>query len=205
MYHTSLSLVIGFHGCDKSIRDAIVNSQSMLHASKNQYDWLGHGMYFWENNSQRALHFAQELKKRPQDGKKPINEPAVLGAVINLGLCLDLLDKEYIDYVNESFETVRDSYASIRIPLPQNISFGSSGDRLIRRLDCTVIEYAHFRRRRRKARPFDSVRGVFIEGAPIYPTAGFYEKSHSQLCIRNPNCIKGFFIPRETVADWVMP
>jgi len=45
--------------------------------------------------------------------------------------------------------------------------------------------------------PYDSARGVFIEGSPIYTNAGFSEKTHIQICIRNANCIKGFFIPRE--------
>jgi hypothetical protein len=44
---------------------------------------------------------------------------------------------------------------------------------------------------------FDSVRGVFWEGRELYPNAGFREKDHIQICIRNPNCIKGFFYPRE--------
>jgi hypothetical protein len=51
----------------------------------------------------------------------------------------------------------------------------------------------------------DSRRGVFIEGDPIYNTAGFYEKSHIQLCIGNPNCIKGLFIPKEENKKWLVP
>ena len=176
----------------------------MLHVSKNDYDWLGHGMYFWENNFQRALHFAQELKKRQQNGKEPIIEPAVLGAVIDLGYCLDLLDKEYIDMVGQSFSMVRDSYAALNVPLPKNTGLGTSRDLLIRKLDCSVIAHVHFQARR-KARPFDSIKGVFIEGEPLYPTAGFHEKSHIQLCICNPNCIKGFFVPRVTDKKWAMP
>jgi len=47
---------------------------------------------------------------------------------------------------------------------------------------------------------FDSTRGVFTEGGPIFPGAGILEKSHIQICIRNPNCIKGFFLPRKEIA-----
>ena len=200
MYASRPGLIIGFHGCDRSVRDAIVNSQSMLHASKNDYDWLGHGMYFWEKNFQRALHFAQELQKR----KKPIREASVLGAIIDLGLCLDLLDKEYIGAVAKSFASVRDSYASLDVAVPRNTGLGTSRDLLIRQLDCAVIEHVHFKARR-NGRPFDSVRGVFIEGEPLYPSAGFYDKSHIQICVCNPNCIKGFFIPRIVDKKWPMP
>ena len=26
-----------------------------------------------------------------------------------------------------------------------------------------------------------------------------------QLCVRNPNCIEGFFIPRKENAEWIVP
>ncbi len=47
--------------------------------------------------------------------------------------------------------------------------------------------------------PFDSVRGVFFEGNELYEGAGFLDKTHIQICIRNPNLIRGYFIPRKEV------
>jgi hypothetical protein len=46
---------------------------------------------------------------------------------------------------------------------------------------------------------FDSVRGVFTEGGPAFPGSGIQEKNHIQICIRNSNSIKGFFLPRKEV------
>jgi hypothetical protein len=46
---------------------------------------------------------------------------------------------------------------------------------------------------------FDSSRGVFTEGGPAFPGAGIQSKNHIQICIRNPNCIKGFFLPRKEI------
>jgi len=40
------------------------------------------------------------------------------------------------------------------------------------------------------------VKGVFWEGHSLYPNAGFAEKNHIQICVCNPNCIKGYFLPR---------
>lgn len=99
-------MVLGFHGCDKSIRDKIVSTKGeVINPSENEYDWLGHGAYFWENNHERALLFAQELKENPpKDKKNPIKEPAVLGAVIDLGYCLDLLDSDYLKILKESYD-----------------------------------------------------------------------------------------------------
>lgn len=53
--------------------------------------------------------------------------------------------------------------------------------------------------------PYDSVRGVFTEGKEIYPNAGFVEKTHIQLCIINPNCIKGYFKPMAYDENYNMP
>ena len=72
MYPAKPGLLIGFHGCDETVRNNVVNNQSMLYESANDYDWLGSGMYFWENNRQRAFNFAESLKEHPQRGKIPV-------------------------------------------------------------------------------------------------------------------------------------
>ena len=48
------NLVIAYHGCDESVRDAVVMGQE-LKRSENPYDWLGNGIYFWENDEQRTI------------------------------------------------------------------------------------------------------------------------------------------------------
>ena len=42
---------------------------------------------------------------------------------------------------------------------------------------------------------FDSVRGIFIEGRAAYEGAGFADKSHIQVAVRNPGAIIGYFLP----------
>jgi hypothetical protein len=71
-----------------------------------------------------------------------------------------------------------------------NKPIGENKDLLLRDLDCAVIETLHsLRYPNSDFKSFDSVRGVFWEGAEIYPNAGFKEKNHIQICIRNKNCI----------------
>ncbi len=60
-----------------------------------------------------------------------------------------------------------------------------------------VIEYTRQFLENKGELPFDSIRAVFVEGDPIYPDAGFNEKSHIQICIINPNCVKGIFLQRK--------
>lgn len=78
------------------------------------------------------------------------------------------------------------------LPMPANRPVRKEGPILLRRLDCAVVNLAM------ESNPhFDTVRAVFVEGDPIYPDAGFHEKSHIQICVRNPNRIAGTFRPRE--------
>jgi len=57
MYETLPSFVLGFHGCDRRVAERVFAGKSTLKSSENDYDWLGHGVYFWENNPQRAMDF----------------------------------------------------------------------------------------------------------------------------------------------------
>ncbi len=205
MYPAKPGFVIGFHGCDKKVRDAIVSSKSSLKASTNDYDWLGNGMYFWENNQERALWFSKELSRSPRRGKSSIKTPSVIGAIIDLGYCLDFLDTEYLRLLKDSYQNLDLSCKTLGVDLPKNKKDTKSKDLLLRRLDCAVIENLHLQRQINNYRPFDSTRGVFVEGEEIYPNAGFNEKNHIQICIRNPNCIKGFFIPRTQDKNFLIP
>ena len=40
---------------------------------------------------------------------------------------------------------------------------------------------------------FDTVRGLFSEGKPIYRNAKFLEKTHAQIAVCNLSAIKGVF------------
>ena len=54
LYSRRSNLVIGFHGCDQSVVEKVIAGKTELLASTNDYDWLGSGIYFWENNEERA-------------------------------------------------------------------------------------------------------------------------------------------------------
>ena len=82
LYSRRSNLVIGFHGCDKSVIDAVVAGKTELLASTNDYDWLGNGIYFWGNNEERTWQWADDSAKRKSS---LVKEPAVIGAIIDLG------------------------------------------------------------------------------------------------------------------------
>lgn len=88
MYQRLPSWVLGFHGTDEeTVEKIICDPRQHVEFSTNDYDWLGHGAYFWENDPVRALRFSQErMKWKRIENKKP----AVIGAIIDLGHCLNL-------------------------------------------------------------------------------------------------------------------
>ncbi|MFC3562906.1 hypothetical protein [Pedobacter jamesrossensis] len=207
MYNQRPNLILGFHGCDQSVRDQLLLDPNKYKTSKEDYDWLGHGIYFWENNYERALEWANDKKKRGT-----ITNPAVVGAVIQLGNCCDLTDRNSIEVVKSYYQNLKEDFADIGIPLPVNkdIKADKHKDMLLRELDCTVLEYMHSRildgykadlsaKGYSEFAIYDSTRGIFTEGGPAFDGSGIFDKSHIQICIRNSNCIKGFFMPRKEI------
>lgn len=198
MYSVLPHFVLGFHGCDKVVAERVFSAQAELKSSDNNYDWLGHGIYFWENNPERALEFARRIKQYPKMSCGKIDTPAVVGAIIDLGHCFNLLDSKFIALLKTGYNVVAENFRQSEESMPENTAIDTNGDILRRCLDCAVIEAVHNKQdelvKNGKADyQFDTTRGVFIEGEQVYPTAGFRSKNHIQICVRNPNCIKGYF------------
>lgn len=158
---------------------------SAFKLSNNDYDWLGPGIYFWEANPQRGIEFAKEASRR---GAASISKPFVIGAVIELGLCLDLTTSNGLEWVRIAYDSLVDVSRAAVLSLPLN-----SKDQLRRNLDCAVIRRLHTILEAQKLPRVDTLKGVFTEGQPVYPDAGFREKTHIQIAVRNPRCIKGVF------------
>ncbi|MBI2497021.1 MAG: hypothetical protein HYV75_03555 [Opitutae bacterium] len=192
------AFVLGFHGCDESVGEKVLAGKDHLKPSANDYDWLGHGIYFWENSPKRARHWAEFLASRPTKTKTPIKRPFVLGAVIDLGNCLDLTEAASLAFVRRSYDDMKMGFETIGLDLPKNEP-GAKGDEdlLKRKLDCAVINYAHALREDDEdgLNPFDSVRGAFAEGEPLYAGAKIMAKTHIQVCVRKPSSIRGYFRP----------
>ena len=205
MYSSLPTFVIGFHGCDKEVQQKVLLGKATLTSSENDYDWLGDGIYFWENNPTRALDFAKEVKNNPRRYSVNIKIPAVIGAIIDLGNCFNLVDSRYIELLREGYTLLTKTAEKAGFNLPQNTIRDDSGNTLKRNLDCAVIRTIHTSREAGGKEPFDTVRGVFIEGKELYENAGFNTKTHIQLCVRNVNCIKGFFLPREPDLNLPIP
>lgn len=181
-------LTVGFHGCDEEVARKVILNRENLVASSNEYDWLGNGIYFWENDSKRAMEFAQDKYQKP----------CVIGAVLNLSYCLDLSTQHGLNSVRLAWnDIVKPVYETGVLKSNKAGRKGENGELMLRFLDCYVIESLHQMNKEYGFEDFDSVRAPFWEGTEIYPTAGFFNKNHIQLCIRNTDCILGYFLPKD--------
>lgn len=180
--------VIGYHGCDADLARRIVCKEESLAHSINDYDWLGNGSYFWEGSVDRALKWSREAAARKSSRVKT---PGAIGAVIDLGECLNLVESEHLEIVANAYKQLIAFAAEQNLTLPEN-----TGDNLrMRKLDCAVFESLHGIRSMENLPPFDTIRAFFLEGEPVYPTAGIRNLDHIQICVRNPAKIIGCFLP----------
>lgn len=189
MAHHQPFQVTGFHSCDKDVGLNVLIGNLNLELSNNSWDWLSQGIYFWEQNPIRALEYAIENSKGKQFNKKQIKIPLVLGAIIELGNCLNLLEAQSLSILSEAYKGLKQLNDNLNIKMPRNKGNNRS-------LDCAVIQFVHQTRILEGVSPYDTIRSAFVEGDEVYPEATFTSRHHIQICVINPDMIKGYFLPR---------
>ena len=193
MSRLTTSFVLGYHGCERGLAEEVVLGREQLKPSKSRYHWLGKGIYFWEADAQRGLEWA-----RGRPAARKLKEPCVIGAIIDMRNCLDLRSRENVGLVAAAYELLKyeTQLAGMEMPENQTAPNDLSPDKVMRRLDCAVIDRLHEMVAEIGREPFDTVRALFHEGAEIYEGSGFRDKTHSEIAVRNTDCILGYFIPR---------
>ena len=185
--------VFAFHGCDRRVADAFLSGKEKLAVSENTQDWLGHGIYFWKHGHARAFEWA-----RRQAGLKAskIKKPAILGAIISLGNCFDLLDIEFTDTLAAVASEVEAAFTAAGRSIPENQTTGKGDyDWLRRDRDCFILNHSLPVIERTEGLTFHTVRGVFQERETAFKGAGIKRKSHIQVAVRDPHAIIGYFSP----------
>jgi hypothetical protein len=181
--------VIGFHSCDREVGLRILNGKDELVASNNSWDWLGPGIYFWEQNPLRALEYAVESSQRIQFNKIPVRTPFVLGAILELGDCLNLVESQSLKIVRDTYHSLIKAMEETGMQLPENKQDN-------RALDCAVFKRVNSSRFKNGLKGYDTIRCAFPEGKALYPGSAITSRLHLQICVLNPECIKGYFLPK---------
>jgi len=168
--------VLGYHGCAADFAEALIRGEVAIadwQPSQNEWDWLGHGIYFWEYAPERARDW--------------MGAGGVVGAIVQIGNCLDFTDVSATRLLAGEYDRVRTSHEEAGLVLPENR--GLRGD-----LDCLVIN-----RLVASIEPtglsIETLRCPFLEGEPAYPGSRVRLESHVQLVVRTHANILGVFRP----------
>jgi hypothetical protein len=173
--------LVGYHGTNMESARQIL--QTGFTPSRNNYDWLGKGVYFWQDAPYRAWHWASE------DCQKKGGDPAVIRSLVKIRRdeLMDLLDyhqdqdPNWTNYLRRTHQYLQQQ-TNPRLP-PNKRAIGYHAlDRLV--LD-TLIEDI--------LKPMNTniiaVRACFQEGEEIYPGSAIYNKSHIQVAVRDASSI----------------
>ncbi len=169
--------VFGYHGTSFKAAQAILEAgehgAEQFLASENDTDWLGDGIYFFQD----APYRAREWPEIRWPTWRRIKNPVVLCAEIELTHCLDLLDIQAGKSIANWYPRMEATYAVGHRPLPQN----REGRRYF---DRALINYV-VGRMDDVGGQINSIRAAFVEGKPIVPGSHLYSHTHTfrSLCV----------------------
>lgn len=161
--------VTGYHGTSAAAAARIAETGFI--ASENEYDWLGDGVYFFQDAPTRAWEWARANH----------SEPAVVSALISLDGCMDLLDIEWFSFLNDAYDAYVARAKRLGLALPRQTAGAH-------RLDCSVINYA-VDLLSAMGHTIRTVRGAFAEGRSAFPNSALMDRSHIQIAVRDVTAI----------------
>jgi hypothetical protein len=165
--------VRGFHGTTPTFAESIIHNGFKL--SRNDYDWLGDGVYFFQDAPQRAMEWAAAQ----------YGEPAAIGALIHLDSCMDLLDIRWFQALNEIYNSFLDQVKRAGSRLPLQTSGAHRLDRVVINYAVGVLEGQGINIR--------AVRAAFAEGAPAFPGSALFDRAHVQIAVRDLSLIENIW------------
>lgn len=168
-----LNSEMGYHGTTTTSAAALIQGGAgTFRLSANEYDWLGDGVYFWQDGVERAKIWARQRYK---------DQAAVLEATLLIEDCLDLLDVPAKQQLVVTYRLLRQRFKTQRRRLPRQTAKKHNLDREVIELHVYLMNTAGIRIR--------CVRSPFDEGLPIYPRSAFRSLSHVQIAVRDTSLI----------------
>jgi len=168
--------VVAFHGTRRTTAEKLV-AGAPFGRSENDDDWLGHGIYFWEDAPQQAWWWAE--RKYGKD------DAAVVGALVRLGRCIDLLDPSNVQLLVQAHSDLEHVLQSAGQTLKNNANTHKYRDCAVFNYVFAKLEQAHIE--------VESARAVFVpleagKGLPrLWDRSGVFRGAHIQLSVRTPS------------------
>ncbi len=176
----------GYHVTTQENADGIV--ERGFRSSDNWYDWLGKGIYFFQDTKEYARYWAMNERKEGL-----IANPAVIGADIDYERFLDLLEYRHLrklkDFCDELEKTTNIDYGKAKAAQRQH---DATWKPRAHPLDCFVINEAAIAAEE-AGEPIRAVRSVFFEGDPLYSNSHLFDRQHIQIAVRDPNLIRKYW------------
>jgi hypothetical protein len=172
-FHDYHRTVIGYHGTHEEIASRLVDGAA-FGSSDNDDDWFGTGTYFWEYAPRQAWWWAEKFKK--------YDRPAVVGAIIRLGHCFDLLDPVNVGMLKAFYADATEKWHAEGVQIPRN---GNQH----KKLDCAIFNLLYATQ---KKPPIETARAVYVptnSAKRAWKRSWIYDQAHIQICIRNPQNI----------------
>ena len=176
--------LIGYHGTSKDA--ALTILAEGFKVSANDYDWLGDGVYFFQDARLRAWEWAWKLYHE---------EAAVIGAKIDFSDCMDLLDIGWAHFLAKAYDGFLGKLKETGLQIPRQT-------RGAHRLDREVINYA-VAILSESGRIIRSVRAAFSEGAPVFSDSALFDRAHVQIAVRDPKLILEYWMESEPKHEYV--
>jgi hypothetical protein len=170
--------IYGYHGTSQTKAKSILANGFRM--SDNNYDWLGTGIYFFQDAPLRANQWA--IQQHP-------TEPAVICARLRLENCIDLFDVGWQPILKAVYNDFVGEYQSDGQPLPAQNPENSKAHRL----DCAFLNYSvDFLAT--LGQTVESMRASFVEGDRLFPDSAIFDLAHVQVAIRNPKLIQNLYL-----------
>jgi hypothetical protein len=170
--------VYGYHGTSQTKALSILKHGFL--PSDNDYDWLGTGIYFFQDAPIRAKQWAMEQHPK---------EPAVICSLIHLENCIDLFDVKWFPLLKNVYNLLEERYRSTNRLLPRQNPSQSKAHRL----DCAFFNFAS-QFIEHQGQEITSTRAVFVEGNRIFADSAIFDLAHVQIAVKNPAVIKDCYL-----------
>ena len=162
--------VTGYHGTTLPRAQKILAEGFTL--SQNAWEWLGDGVYFWQDAPHRAYEWGRDwASRRGIEG-----DPVVLAAEITLDSYVDLLDVKFTELIGPLAIKFRDSLGEDTSHL-KNIY-------PVHRLDCRFFNFVS-EVSESSGYKVNGFRAAIVEGDSVMPGSPVYDRSHVQIAVRN--------------------
>lgn len=171
--------VIGYHGTSTASATLILHHG--FAASRNRYDWLGDGAYFFQESDtfpHSALDHATDWARKCH-GK----EGCVLRAHIDLVDCMDLLDRGWASALRLAHDRLTARAKPIGMELPTQRGGNHGRDRALINYVVQLLED--------EGTTIRSVRGAFGEdGRAAFPGSSLLDLTHVQIAVRDSGVVR---------------